>query len=412
MNHQTLPAAPALLEGMRVVSFCHYLQGPAATQYLADMGAEVVKVEPPRGAWERYWAGAGNTAVAGTSAFFLCANRNKRSLAIDLKHPDSREVMHRLIGRSHVLVENFRPGALDRLGFGFDAVAERKPDIIYASASGYGATGPYSRRPGQDLLIQAMSGLVASSARPDGQPSPAGCAAADQHGAALIALGVVGAYVRLLATGRGTRVDANLLGAGIDLQMESLVTYFASGRGPGALERDPRIATWFHEAPYGVYPLSDGFVAISMTAIARLARALGSAALADCADLDPYAERDRVARSVAAALAGLSYAELASRLEPHDIWFTRVDDFDDLRANPQVRHNEVLREVEVEGERLVLVNHPLRYDGATPAFRGFPLVPGADSRAVLGELGYDEQGIEALIAAGVVAAPSSPSTHD
>jgi crotonobetainyl-CoA:carnitine CoA-transferase CaiB-like acyl-CoA transferase len=117
----------AMLGNMRVVSFCHYLQGPAATQYLADMGAEVVKVEPPKGAFERQWSGA-NTYVGDVSAFYLCANRNKRSLAIDLKHPKAREVIYRLIERADVVVENFRPGVLERLGFGYAEVRARKPE--------------------------------------------------------------------------------------------------------------------------------------------------------------------------------------------------------------------------------------------------------------------------------------------
>ncbi|MCZ6446034.1 MAG: CoA transferase, partial [Planctomycetota bacterium] len=115
-----------MLGNMRVVSFCHYLQGPAATQYLADMGADVIKVEPPKGAFERHWSGA-NTYVGDTSAFYLCANRNKRSIAIDLKHPKAREVVYRLIGGADVVVENFRPGVLERLGFGYAEIRARKP---------------------------------------------------------------------------------------------------------------------------------------------------------------------------------------------------------------------------------------------------------------------------------------------
>jgi crotonobetainyl-CoA:carnitine CoA-transferase CaiB-like acyl-CoA transferase len=400
------PDAPALLEGMRVVSFCHFLQGPAATQYLADMGADVIKVEPPRGAWERHWAGAGKVAVAGVSAFFLCGNRNKRSIAVDLKHPDAREVIHRLLADAHVLVENFRPGALERLGFGYEEVARRKPDIIYASASGYGSNGPYSTLPGQDLLIQAMSGLVASSARPGGQPTAVGCAAADQHGAALLALGIVGAYARLLATGAGTRVEANLLGAGIDLQMESLSTYFASGRDAAVNARDPHLATWFHEAPYGVFAVRDGFVAFSMNEIGTLAEALGSDTLAELASLDPYRERDRLAQTVAQVVQELDFATLQARLAPAGIWFARVDDFDDLRGNPQVRHNQVFREVAVDGEKTTVVNHPLRYDGGVPAFRGFPLRPGDDSRGVLTEAGFAPDEIDALVERGVVFEPA------
>ena len=131
-----------LLDGMRIVSFCHFLQGPAAMQYLGDMGAEIIKIEPPQGAYERHWAGAGRVKVGGVSAFYLSANRNARSIAIDLKKPGAAELVLKLIDRSHAVAENFRPGALDRLGLGYEAVKARKPDVIYASASGFGATGP------------------------------------------------------------------------------------------------------------------------------------------------------------------------------------------------------------------------------------------------------------------------------
>lgn len=405
------PDAPAILAGMRVVSFCHFLQGPAATQYLADMGADVVKVEPPNGAWERHWAGAGKVKTAGVSAFFLCGNRNKRSVAVDLKHPDAADVVYRLLADAHVLVENFRPGALDRLGFSYEEVARRKPDIIYASASGYGASGPYATLPGQDLLIQAMSGLIASSAHPGGQPVAAGCAAADQHGAALLALGIVGAYTRLLTSGVGTRVEANLLGAGIDLQMESLATYFATGRDAKVTERDSHLATWFHEAPYGVYPLRDGFVAFSMNEIGKLAAALGSDALASLAELDPYEERDQLAQTVAQAVAELDFETLKARLTPAGIWFARVDDFDDLRSNPQVQHNQVFRDITVAGEAATIVNHPLRYDGGVPAFNGFPLRPGDDSRDILTQAGFVADEIDSLVERGVVFAPAEQAAH-
>ena len=160
-----------MLGDMRVVSFCHYLQGPAATQYLADMGAEVVKIEPPEGAFERQWSGA-NTCVGGVSAFYLCANRNKRSIAIDLKHPGAHEVVTRLIERADVVVENFRPGVMDRLGLGYDQVRARKPDIIYASSTGFGSSGPDSAQPGQDLLVQARSGLHGATRPPATRATP------------------------------------------------------------------------------------------------------------------------------------------------------------------------------------------------------------------------------------------------
>ncbi len=160
-----------LLQDVRIVSFCHFLQGPAAAQYLADMGADVIKVEPIGGAYERHWSGA-KVEIGGVGGFFLAANRNKRSIGLDLKNEDGRAAARRLIASADVVMENFRPGVFERLGFGWDALCAIKADIIYASATGYGATGPLADEPGQDLLIQARSGLMAVTGNPARGPTP------------------------------------------------------------------------------------------------------------------------------------------------------------------------------------------------------------------------------------------------
>ncbi len=385
-----------VLDGLKVINFCHYLQGPAAMQYLADMGADVIKIEPRGGAFEREWAGAGVARVGGVSALYLCGNRNVRSLSMDLKHPEAKEVVYRLLDQSHVLAENFRPGALDRLGFGYDAVRRRKPDIIYASASGFGSTGPFARRPGQDLLVQAMSGLTTVSG--DGRtPVPVGLAAADQHGAALMALGIAGAYARWQSSGEGTRVEATLFGAAIDLQNESIVTYHAANQGREALMRDARLATWYHEAPYGVYPIKDGFLALSMTTLEALSEALGDPGLKALVGCDPYVERDRVAAATAAALAGRGYADLAAALEVGKIWFARVEDYDDLMVNPQAIHNGAFQSVPVNGATATLVSHPVSYDGVVPPVRSMSLSAGSDTLSILEDAGFDPSELNDLL---------------
>lgn len=392
-----------LLDGMRVVSFCHFLQGPAAAQYLADMGAEVVKIEPPGGGYERKWSG-GDAYVEGVSAFFLCAHRNQRTIAIDLKHPRGKEVVERMLARADVLMENFRVGVMDRLGFGYERVRSLKPDIIYASASGYGPRGPMVDKPGQDLLVQAYSGLVAVTGAT--RPTPIGLAAVDQHGGALLALGIAAAYVKKLRTGQGTRVDCSLLNAGIDLQTEPLTSYLTMGADRSILARQENLVSWFHQAPYGVYPVADGWIAFSINDPVKLAQALGSAELAAMAGVDRYAERDAYAAAVARAVAGRRLEELAPALDAHAIWWQRVQDYDDLRDDPQVRENGCFLEVEVKGGKAVLVAHPNRYDGQVPGVRHLAVEIGQHGRAILAELGYGAAEIEALGASGAVALPA------
>jgi crotonobetainyl-CoA:carnitine CoA-transferase CaiB-like acyl-CoA transferase len=250
-----------------------------------------------------------------------------------------------------------------------------------------------------------MSGIVAANGAGPHRPTAIGCAAADQHGAALFALGIAGAYARWLRTGEGTRVEASLLGAGIDLQAESIVTYFAAGRGDAMFDRAEPLATWFHQAPYGIYRIADGHIALSLNPVAKLARALATDVFDPFVDADPYAERDAIAELLAGELRSRRFAELAEAFDAEQMWYARVDTFDDLAANPQVRHNRVFEEVEVNGETARLVNHPNRYDGQVPETRHFAVQQGADTRAVLADAGYGEAEIAELVRDGVVHAP-------
>jgi crotonobetainyl-CoA:carnitine CoA-transferase CaiB-like acyl-CoA transferase len=393
-----------VLEGMRIVSFCHYLQGPAGAQYLADMGADVIKVEPPGGAFERHWAGA-KAFIDGLSAFYLAANRNKRSIAVDLKHPDGKAVIFRLLERADVLMENFRPGTMERLGLGYEHVKAIRPDIIYASATGFGSSGPMVGRPGQDLLIQAYSGLIATTGHLHERPVPVGFAVVDQHGAALLAMGILGAYIRKLRTGRGTRVEASLLNAGLDLQTESLTLYLSGRFEREKFRRDRNLATWFHEAPYGVYRCADCWLALSLNDPQKLAKALASPRLAEIAGIDRHDERDRYAEVLAGELRDRRFADLVAGFEAQAIWYQRVHEYDNLPDDPQIQHNQMFRDVPVPGGTAVLVNHPNRYDGEVPPLRRLALAIGEDTREVLGELGYAAAEIDDLVARGAVATP-------
>src|SRR5437660_2007119 len=189
-------AAPlAVLAGTRVLSFTQFLLGPSGVQFLADLGADVIKIEPPGGRlWERNWSGC-DLYKNGVSVFFLAAHRNQRSLSLDLKRPEGQAIARRLVEGADVLVQNFRPGVMARFGLDWERVATVNPRLIYVSASGYGESSPYRARPGQDLLIQAVSGLASISGRADQPPTPVGTAVVDQHGAALLALGVLGALL-------------------------------------------------------------------------------------------------------------------------------------------------------------------------------------------------------------------------
>ncbi|WP_269500037.1 CaiB/BaiF CoA transferase family protein [Castellaniella sp. S9] len=396
-----------MLSQMKILSLCHYLQGPGAVQYLADMGADVIKLEPVGGAFERAWSGA-DVYVGDVSAFYLCANKNKRSLALNLKAPEGRELFFKLLERIDVLVENFRPGVMDRLGLGYEALKARKPGLIYASATGFGGTGPMAEKPGQDLLLQARTGLMAVTGHPS-RPTAVGCAAVDQHGAALLAMGILGAYAKRLTTGEGTRVEGSLFNAGIDLQAEALTGFLSGNFTAAKLQRDEHLATWFHQSPYGVYEALDGFVAISNIDPVKLAQALESDALMDMAHLNRFEDRDDYAREVAAQVARRTIAQISEAFDALSLWYAPVQDYNDLLRDPQALHNEVFRMIEIDGSPATLVNHPIRYDGKAPALHTLALTPGEHSAQILEEIGCTADQIRQLAAQGVVRTADAPA---
>jgi crotonobetainyl-CoA:carnitine CoA-transferase CaiB-like acyl-CoA transferase len=394
-----------LLKGIRVVSFNHFLMGPVGVQFLADLGADVIAIEPPDGAFQRKWGGADNKSVDGQTMLLLAGNRNKRSLTLDLKKPEAVAIARKLIATADVLAENYRPGVLDKLGLGFAEVRKIKPDIIYAAASGYGADGPYVNRPGQDLLVQALSGLATITGTREHGPRAVGVSAIDHHGAALFAAGILAALVRKERTGQGGRVDVSLLSAAIDLQMETFTCYL-NGERPGEVRQTSAIAGWVYGAPYGIYASRDGHIAISLGSLDTLGDALEIPAEQRIPDSDAYSRRDEAADVIAARVAKLTTAECIKRFEARGIWHAAVNDYPDVVADPQVTHNKSFQTVTgATGSPVTLVSHPVRYDGEVPGIRLPPQKLGAQSEEILRELGYDAAEAQALYAKGAVGVP-------
>lgn len=394
-----------LLKGIRVVSFNHFLLGPVGIQALGDLGADVIAVEPPNGAFQRHWGGA-NKKVDGQTMLFLTGNRNKRSLTLNLKVPEGLEVARKLIAGADVLAENFRPGVMDKLGLGYEAVRDFNPGIIYASASGFGADGPYASRPGQDLLIQAMSGLMAITGK-EGEARAVGVSAADHHGAALMAMGILAGLVGRAQNGKGCRVDVNLLSAGIDLQMESFVCYL-NGERPESVRQPRHIAGWYYGAPYGIYHTRDGEMAIALSPLAKVAEALGESRLADYSDEQAFLQREEAGDLLAEALRQLDTAEVERRFTAQDIWHARVNDYDAVVEDPQVKHNgNFVTLPGSTGNPITVVAHPVRYNGRVPEVRLPPQPLGAQTGEIVAELGYTEAEIADLVRVGAVSLPKS-----
>ena len=375
--------------------------GPLAAQFLADQGADVIMIESPKGSFQRTWA-TGDIWVGGESAMYFCANRNKRSIAVDLKSEGGREIIQKLVKDAHVVMENFRPGVMERLGFGYDAIKAVNPAIVYASASGWGSSGPYVKKPGQDLLAQAFSGLAYTCGRD--RPTAASSSIVDHHGGTILAAAILGALVKQARTGEGSRVEIDLLSAAIDLQMEPLTAYMNQSDG-----KDTRPAGyasgWHYPAPYGIYSCKDGHVGISLGPLDEMAKALEAPELGEYEQQETWTKTAEISEIIERETGKYAVAELIDRFESAGLWISPVNDFSALAKDPQVIHNETFDSaVLASGEETTLVRHPARYNKNRPGVRIAPQPLGGQSSEILRELGYGESDIQNYIEKGIIAA--------
>jgi crotonobetainyl-CoA:carnitine CoA-transferase CaiB-like acyl-CoA transferase len=405
MNHEDrpVPEAPALqiLQGVRVISFTQFLLGPSGVQFLADLGADVIKIEPPGGKlWERNWSGS-DLYLNGVSAFFLCAHRNQRSLTLDLKHPEGQDIARRLVEQPDVLVQNFRPGVMQRSGLDYDTVHAMYPRLIYVSASGYGQTSKYRDRPGQDLLMQALSGLASISGRAGQPPTPVGTAVVDQHGATLLAFGVLAAILERQRTGQGLHVEVSMLRAALDLQRE-ILSYVLNG---AQMQKSPTsLASMFHPGPYGVYETKDGYIALSMTPLPVLQEALNLPELAPYAT-EPYnfPDREDIARVLEPVLRTRTTSAWMEFLVPRGVWAAPILAPGEIFSDPIGQEADAVEEIDhpVMGP-VKLLRFPIEFSTGRASIHRPPPMPGEHAEEILHEIGFSDQDIARMRQQGTV----------
>ena len=390
------------LDGIRIVSFNHFLMGPLGIQFLADLGAEVIMIEPIKGAFQRHWGGSDAKKAGGETTLELVANRNKKSVCLDLKDPDALNIAKKLAMSADVVAENFRPGVMEKLGLGYETLKELNPNVIFASASGFGPDGPYVNRPGQDMIAQSLSGLAWITSKEGEVPRLVGTSAVDHHGAMIFAAGILGALVKKSRTGEGGRVDVNLFSAALNLQAESLVCYF-NGDKPKCSQQPNHVGSWYHEAPYGIYETADRYIGLSLGNLPLMLQAIGAVGEFQATQNEAYTRREEISSFFAEKLKEKTFEKWAEIFEASDIWFTQVNDYDDLAEDPQQLHNGDLVKVKAwTGEEITLVANPVRYDRETAAIRLAPQKLGAQTSEVLMELGFSQAEQEELSRKGAV----------
>jgi len=353
------------LTGILVLDFSQFLAGPAAAMRLADLGARVIKVERPGTGDICRQLYISNLGVEGDSTLFHSINRNKQGYAANLKDPRDLEKILQLINKADVLIENFRPGVMDKLGLGYAAVREINPRLVYATVTGYGREGPWVGKPGQDLLAQCMSGLAWLSGNQCDGPVPMGLAVADLAASAHLVQGILACLVRRSATGEGGRVEVSLLESILDLQFEVITTHLNDG-GMAPQRSAVCNAHAYLGAPYGVYPTTDGNLALAMGSPIALGELLGCPALGDYQDPQTwFDQRDEIKAILRDHLATRSTAHWLSILEPADIWCADVLSWERLRQTEGYRVLDMEQEIRCPGGTpLKTLRCPIRIDGA------------------------------------------------
>ncbi|MFK0335431.1 CaiB/BaiF CoA transferase family protein [Rhizobium sp. NPDC090275] len=377
------------LSGLVVVDMSQFLSGPYCSLRLMDLGARVIKIERPDGGDLSRRLYLSDTEIGGDSTIFHAINRAKESLAIDLKNESDLKALRTLLQSADVVIQNFRPGVIERLGLHYEAVRALNPRLVYASISGYGDEGPWVKRPGQDLLAQSRSGVMWLNGDEDQGPVPFGLAIGDMLAGAAACQGILAALVRRGVTGKGSLVETSLMEALVDFQFEVLTTHLNDGKRLPK-RSNFRSAHAYLSAPYGVYAASDGYLSIAMTPIPKLADLLGMP------ELDPYRddpsswfrERDRIKELIAQKIATRTIDEWLAILEPADIWCARVLNWHELMESDGFKSLDMLQTVTRDDDVSILTTRsPLRVDGSRPKFdRAAPRI-GEHSAAIREEFG-------------------------
>lgn len=347
-----------------VVDFSQFLSGPLASLRMADLGARVIKVERPDTGDICRQMYTSDTVLNGTSTVFHAINRNKESVTLDIKDEADRKVIVKLIEKADVVIHNFRPGVMERLGFDYSKVREINPQVIYGEISGYGADGPWSKKPGQDLLLQSLTGMTWLTGNADQGPMPMGLSIVDMFAGANLCSAILSCLYRKAVKNIGAHVKVSMLDSAVDIQFETITTYYRDG---GQLPQRTAVsnAHAYLGAPYGIYKTGDGYLALAMGSIPLLGRLLG------CKELEVYADgqqafdqRDEIKAILGEHLQTQPTAFWLAILEVADIWCADVLDWQRLMEHDGFKVLDMVQKVTMgDGFSYETTRCPVRIDG-------------------------------------------------
>ena len=393
------------LAGMKVIELAHIMAGPVCGLMLADMGADVIKVEKPDGDDSRRFV---PPAINGESAAYMMMNRNKRGIALNLKQPEAVTALRRLLEEADVVIENYRMGTMERLGLGYEELRALNPRLIYCEISGFGRTGPYAQRGGFDLIAQGMSGLMSITGEGPGRPPvKPGAPISDITAGIIAAMGVSAAYARMLQTGEGQKVDTSLFEAAITQTYWQSAIAFATGVAPGPLGSAHPL-----NAPYQSFRTADGWInvgAANQRNWLRFLEVIGAQELGE----DPRFANNHDRMQHLAELEVILNEKLATATT--ETWLDRMEkaglpagpvlDILEMQADPQALARDMIVELDHPGAGPVkTLGHPVKFSETPASIRSAAPVLGQHSREVLSEAGYDAAAIDAMITAGAVIA--------
>ncbi|TCR81572.1 crotonobetainyl-CoA:carnitine CoA-transferase CaiB-like acyl-CoA transferase [Rhizobium sp. BK376] len=355
--------AEGLLSGITVLDMSQFLSGPMAALRLGDLGARIIKIERPDGGDLCRRLYLSDTEIGGDSTLFHAINRGKESIAFNMKDADDLRGIHALIAKADVIIQNFRPGVIERLGLDYETARKINPRIVYGSITGYGTADEWRQFPGQDLLAQARSGAMWLNGEADDGPVPFGLAVADMLAGNLLVQGILAGLVRRGMTGEGSHVETSLIEAMIDFQFEVLTTHLNDG-GRLPKKSSVRNAHAYLAAPYGVYQTSDSWIAVAMMPLSKLAPLLDLPALATYTPEEAFSRRDEVKSMIAGRLRERSVGDWLAILQPADIWAAEVLDWPKLMQTAAFRQLDMLQTVtRGDGVSVRTTASPIRVNG-------------------------------------------------